>query len=263
MTESKIDYLDEDETLRNQNYVCISFLNPEDVLKNKEAYYFSKFIENFSKDTNELFNNLKEKFPDQCDIIESVKDNHKYIFDSVEMNEQLNFFKNVNSEEIEKDFHKLNNFKTSIRGIKVRGVYDNIEQAKKRCEFLKSKDPYFHIYVAQVGCWLPYESNISANVESQEYNEDQLNLLMKNYKQNKDDKDIVFDERKTNAVKSVDDKNNISDEIKEEDDKNTVFDEIKEEDDKDTVKKNAVYVSTSELSDELNKKDDPWLKSNK
>ena len=170
MTECKIDYLDEDETLRNQNYVCISFLNPEDVLKNKEAYYFSKFIANFSKDMNELFNNLNEKFPDQCDIINSVKDNHKYIFDLVEMNEQLIFFKNVNSEEIEKDFHKLNDFKTSIRGIKVRGVYDNIEQAKKRCEYLKSKDPYFHIYVAQVGCWLPYETNISANVESQEYN---------------------------------------------------------------------------------------------
>ena len=44
MSETKVDYLDEDEPLRNQNYVCVSFLNPEDVIKNKEAYYFSKLI---------------------------------------------------------------------------------------------------------------------------------------------------------------------------------------------------------------------------
>ena len=50
MSETKVDYLDEDEPLRNQNFVCVSFLNPEDVLKNKDAYYFSKFIEKFSKD---------------------------------------------------------------------------------------------------------------------------------------------------------------------------------------------------------------------
>ena len=45
MADTKVDYLDEDEPIRNQNFVCISFLNPEDVIKNKDVFYFSKFVE--------------------------------------------------------------------------------------------------------------------------------------------------------------------------------------------------------------------------
>ena len=222
MSEQKIDYLDEDEPLRNQNYVCVSFLNPEDALKNKEIYYFSKFIDKFSKDMTLLLDSLKEKFSDQEEIIDAIKDNHKYIFNNNELNEQFAFFKNINSNEIESEFHKNNDFKTSVSGIKVRGVYDTIEDAKKRCEKLKQKDPYFHIYVAQVGCWLPYESHIASNVENAQYSEDQLNTLMKHYKDNKDSKDIVFDERRTDAIKTSNE-------------------------------------TTETISDEFTNKEDPWL----
>tara|TARA_B000000475_G_scaffold144074_1_gene115952 strand:- start:1355 stop:2047 length:693 start_codon:yes stop_codon:yes gene_type:complete len=221
MSESKIDYLDEDEPLRNQNYVCISFLNPEDVLKNKESYYFSKFIEKCSKDISNLLDNLIIKYPDDKNIIDGIKDNHKYLFNSDDMNDQLTFFKNTNSDSLEKDFHNENNFKTSVRGIKVRGVYDTIEQAKTRCENLKKKDSYFNIYVAQVGCWLPYESHIATNVDNQEYSETELNTLMKHYKENKDNKDIVFDNRRTDAIKSIKDEEtveNITDTLKNQED---------------------------------------------
>ena len=203
MTDSKVDYLDEDEPIRNQNFVCISFLNPEDVIKNKDTFYFSKFIEKFSTDMEQLFSNLIEKFPDNKDIISSIKDNHNYVFDKKEIDEQFKFFKNTNSDDIEKQFHTDNKFQTSVRGIKVRGVYDTVEQAKSRCEVLKKKDPYFHIYVAQVGCWLPYESQIAANVDNQEYTETELNTLMKHYKENKENKDMVFDNRRTDAIKSM------------------------------------------------------------
>ncbi len=203
MTDSKVDYLDEDEPIRNQNFVCISFLNPEDVIKNKDTFYFSKFIEKFSTDMEQLFNNLTEKFPDNKDIISSIKDNHNYVFDKKEIDEQFKFFKNTNSDDIEKQFHMDNKFQTSVRGIKVRGVYDTVDQAKSRCEVLKKKDPYFHIYVAQVGCWLPYESQIAANVDNQEYTETELNTLMKHYKENKENKDMVFDNRRTDAIKSM------------------------------------------------------------
>lgn len=228
MSDTKVDYLDEDEPLRNQNFVCVSFLNPEDVLKNKESYYFSKFTEKFSNDMTDLFNNLIEKFPDNKDIIEGIKDNHSFIFDSKDMNDQFTFFKNTNSESIEKEFHNENKFKTSIRGIKVRGVYDTIEQAKQRCETLKKKDPYFNIYVAQVGCWLPYESHIASNVENQEYSESELNTLMKHYKENKDNKDLVFDNRRIDAINKVKD----------------------EGDSEQTIE---------EISDIINDKEDPWI----
>lgn len=225
------DYLDEDEPLRNQNYVCISFLNPEDVLKNKENYYFSKFLKKFSQDMSELFENLQNKYLEEKDIISNIKENHNYIFNENELEDHFKFFKNTNSENIEKEFHNKNNFATSIRGIKVRGVYDTIEQAKSRCEILKKKDTYFNIYVAQVGCWLPYESHIASNVENEEYNESQLNTLMKQYKENKDNKDMVFDTRRTDAIKNS----------------NQILNE------------NSIEESIENITDTLNNVKDPWL----
>jgi hypothetical protein len=49
VTTKEFDYLDEDKPIRGQNFVLLSFLSPEDVIVNKEAYIFQKFIEKFSK----------------------------------------------------------------------------------------------------------------------------------------------------------------------------------------------------------------------
>ena len=50
----EVDYLDEDKPIRGQNFVLLSFLSPEDVLVNKEAYMFSQFLTKFSKDMTTL-----------------------------------------------------------------------------------------------------------------------------------------------------------------------------------------------------------------
>jgi hypothetical protein len=44
----EVDYLDEDKPIRGQNFVLVSFISPEDVIVNKEAYIFTKFTEKFS-----------------------------------------------------------------------------------------------------------------------------------------------------------------------------------------------------------------------
>jgi hypothetical protein len=195
------DYLDEDKPIRNQNYCLLSFLSPEDVLANKEAYYFSKFMNKFGEDMQMLLNNLETKYPDSKELIETIKSNHKYVYDSKEMNEQYKFYKSVNSADIEKDFHRENNFVTSIRGIKVRGVFDTVEEAKNRCEFLKKIDNKFDIYIGQIGCWCPWSPNPN-DLKEQEYSETQLNTLMKQYKKNMDERDELFDKRKNNVSAS-------------------------------------------------------------
>ena len=58
------DYLDVDKNIRGQNYVLLSFLSPEDILIQKESYYFTKFLEQFGKDMNTLFDGIRAKFPD-------------------------------------------------------------------------------------------------------------------------------------------------------------------------------------------------------
>jgi len=195
----EVDFLDEDKPIRNQNYCLLSFLSPEDVLINKESYYFSRFINNLGKDVKTLLENLEAKYSDSKDLIETIKNNHSYLFNSKELDEQYKFFKSVNATDIEKDFHRENNFTTSIRGIKVRGVFDTVEEAKNRCEFLKKVDNKFDIYISQVGCWCPWAPNPN-DLENQEYSETQLNTLMKQYKQNMNERDEVFDKRKTDII---------------------------------------------------------------
>jgi len=72
----EVDFLDEDKPIRNQNYCLLSFLSPEEVLKNKEAYYFSRFMDNFTKDMSILFANLINKYPDDKDMLNNIRDNH-------------------------------------------------------------------------------------------------------------------------------------------------------------------------------------------
>jgi len=195
------DYLDEDKQIRGQNYVLLSFISPEDVIVNKEAYYFSKFLIQFGKDMNTLFDGIKSKFPESKDMIDSIQNNHKYLSDLNELNEQYKFFKSVNSSEIEADYHRDNNFQTTVRGIKVRGTFDSVEEAKNRSEFLKKIDNKFDIFIAQVGCWCPWSPNPN-DLNDQEYSESQLNTLMKKYKENMDSKDDVFEQRKHANISS-------------------------------------------------------------
>jgi hypothetical protein len=171
-------------------------LSPEDVIVNKEAYMFSEFIKKFSNDMTALLDGISSKYSDSKDFVDSVKENNAYIFNPKDMSEQYGFYKSVNNQELESSFHRDNNFITSIRGIKVRGVFDTIEEAKNRSEFIKKLDSKFNIYIAQVGCWCPWSPNPDC-LENQEYAETQLNTLMKEYKKNMNDKDAVFENRKT------------------------------------------------------------------
>jgi hypothetical protein len=209
----EVDYLDEDKPIRGQNYVLVSFVSPEDVIANKEAYYFSRFIEQFGKDMNTLFTGIQAKYPDAKDLIDTVKSNHLYISDVSEMQEQYKFFKSTNSAEVEADYHRDNNFQTTIRGLKVRGVFDTLEEAKNRSEFLKKVDNKFNIFIGQVGVWCPWSPNPN-DINNQEYSESQLNTLMKKYKENMDNKDIMFEKRKQEQInissKPVSDSSDIS-----------------------------------------------------
>ena len=208
------DYLDEDKKIRGQNYVLLSFISPEDVIANKESYYFSRYIQQFSKDMQTLFNGIQSKYPDSKDLIDNIMTNHAYISDANEMNEQYKFFKSVNSAEIEADYHRDNNFQTTIRGLKVRGVFDTLEEAKGRSEFLKKIDNKFDIFIGEVGVWCPWSPNPN-DLENQEYAETQLNTLMKKYKENMDSKDELFEKRKQEQINISKNKTTSSTEVSE------------------------------------------------
>ena len=197
------DHLDTDPPLRGQNYVCLSFLSPEDVLKTKDAFFFGKFLASFTKDMSEFFDNMQTKYPEDKNILQSIKDRYSYVFDTKAMDDEYKFFVRMNSEPLEKEFHEANNFRTSVRGLKVRGVFDSRREAEIRAQVLKKLDDKFHVYVGEVGCWLPWHPNPD-DITDVEFAESELNTLMKKYKENQLKKDIFFQERlKESALEDV------------------------------------------------------------
>lgn len=208
------DYLDEDKKIRGQNYVLLSFISPEDVIANKEAFYFSRYLQQFNKDIQTLFDGIQAKYPDSKELIDTIRTNHAYLSDANEMNEQYKFFKSMNSAEIEADYHRENNFQTTIRGLKVRGVFDTLDEAKGRSEFLKKIDNKFDIFIGEVGVWCPWSPNPN-DLENQEYAETQLNTLMKKYKENMDSKDELFEKRKQEQINISKNKADTTTEVSE------------------------------------------------
>lgn len=189
------DFLEQDPPLRSQNYVCISFISPEEIIKKKESYFFEKYLENFSKELNIGFDNLILKYPEEKDTINSIKDRYSHLFDTTKINEDYNDFAQNHSEDLNEEYYKQNNFQTCIRGVKIRGVFDTLKEANIRAQVLKRLDDKFHIYIGEVGAWLPWAPNPN-DISEQEFAEDTLNTLMKKYKENQDKKDKFFEERK-------------------------------------------------------------------
>jgi hypothetical protein len=215
---SEMDYLEEDDSIRGQEYVCLSFVSPEKILDNKDVFVFSKFTENFCKDVNELFGNLKDKYPEDEDGFKSIADRYRFLFNKAHMQEEYKYFLDEKAEVLDKEFSETVDFQTNVRGIKVRGSYSSMREAQVRSEVLKRKDKNHNIYIAQVGCWCPWDPNPN-DIQDQHYAEDKLNTMMQKYRENQVHKDEVFDDRKEEMLKaqkmSLDriqtEKNNIDD----------------------------------------------------
>jgi hypothetical protein len=165
MTETE-DFLESDPQIRGQNYCCLSFVSPEEVLDNKDVFFTGKFLEVMSKKYDLDENSIQDKYKD---------------------------FLYINQEKLESEFYEKNEFKTSVRGVKVRGTYDTLQEAQAKAKKLQNNDKGFNVYIGQVGFWLPWDPN-PHNIESQEYAEGELNTLVKKYKENQEKKDQHFQE---------------------------------------------------------------------
>ena len=100
-----------------------------------------------------------------------------------------------NKKRLDDDFFAKNDFRTTVQGVKVRGVYDTYNEAVHRCKTLQKIDPSFNVYVGQVGFWLPWDPE-PHDITDQEYADDQLNTLMKKYKENEQKRDELYAEHK-------------------------------------------------------------------
>lgn len=192
------DFLDQDPPIRGQKYVCLSFLSPEDVLKNKETFFFEKYLERFSNEIVELWNSMLEVHKQNVeftDSLRSIRNRYEHLFTIENLSHDYNAFVTSDNAQLEAAFYEKNNFQTSMRGLKVRGTYDTLREAQVRAQVLKRIDDKFNVYIAEVGCWCPWSPNPS-EIENQEFAETELNTLMKKYQENQQHKDEFYNARK-------------------------------------------------------------------
>jgi len=130
-----------------------------------------------------------------------VKENMRD-FKVTKIQEDYDTFLFKNGKRLEDEFFKLNEFRTTVRGLKVRGSYDTYDEAAHRAKSLQKLDPSFNVFVGQVGFWLPWDPKPS-DVANQEYAEDQLNTLMKSYKENEVKKDEFFEAQKRERLSNA------------------------------------------------------------
>ncbi len=92
--------------------------------------------------------------------------------------------------------------KTTLSGIKIRGVFASYDEACEHAKKVQSIDPYFNVFVGEMGKWLPFDPNPDSEaVKDSEYANTQLNQMMKSYMQNQEKAKIYQEQRKTEMVR--------------------------------------------------------------
>lgn len=200
-----VDLLEEDNPIAGQKFVCVSFVSPENILKQKEVFLFEEFLKKweFNKSMEKFVNFLnfvsykyKLSFEDLTeDLKEFVKEEQQEL-SKINIRDEFKTFIDHNEEALEKSFGIQCNFQTNTRGIKVRGVYPSVEEAEIRCKLLRELDPNHDVYVGPVGLWMPWEPE-AYKTGRVEYMEDELNQLMHEKKKNEDQAKLNFKQRVT------------------------------------------------------------------
>lgn len=120
-------------------------------------------------------------------------------FKTSAINEAYETFLFKHKKRLDEQFFADNAFRTTVQGLKVRGVYDTYAEALGRAKTLQKIDPSFNVYVGQVGFWLPWDPE-PQEVQDQEYADEQLNTLMKKYKENESQRDEYYAQTKKDRL---------------------------------------------------------------
>jgi len=202
-TTKHVDLLDEDKPLAGQKFVCLSFVSPEKIIKQRETFMFEKFVQqwDFSKSMEKFTQFLNFiSFKYSLDFNTLTKDLEEFALEEKDnlfftsLADEYKSYLDAHEEKLESEFNEENQFQTSTRGIKVRGSFPSQQEAELRCKMLREADPNHDVYVGPVGMWMPFhpEAYKTGRVE---YLEQELNELMNEKNKNEKNAKQEFDKR--------------------------------------------------------------------
>jgi len=203
MNAKYVDLCDEDQAIAGQKFACMSFVSPEKILQKREVYLFNQFIKNwdFSKSMERYFefihfvsykHNIKAEtlIGDFNDFVKEESDKLK----KSGIEDDYKNFLDKQEDKLNEKFNREHAFQTSVRGLKIRGVFGNQEEAEEKCKKLRESDPNHDIYVGPVGVWIPWDPD-AYKTGRVEHMEDELNALHSEKMKNEELAKKEFEER--------------------------------------------------------------------
>jgi hypothetical protein len=214
-----VDLLEEDKPIAQQKFVCVSFVSPENVIKAKQDFLFDRFVKTWdllkSMDKYAQFTSfLSYKYNLDAgavseDLADFCKQEGKSLNDpSFSVSGDYKSFIEKNGDALDEQYNAENNFQTSTRGLKIRGVFPSQGEAELRAKLLRETDPFFDVYVGPVGVWMPWEPD-AYKTGRVEYLEEDLNKLMHKKKDNEDAAKDYFQERVKESKRKAMEENKI------------------------------------------------------
>jgi len=209
-----VDLLEVDKQIAGQNFGVFSFISPENIIKQKDMFYFQEFLktwemnksmEKFHQFLNFIAFKYKLTFEDIMKDFETfVKDEREEIIKS-SIEDDFKTFLDKEEDKMQKLFNAKHSFQTSTRGFKAGGNFESQEEAELRAKLLRETDSSFDIFVGPIGTWLPWEPE-AYKTGRVEYLEEELNQLVKEKRTNEAASKVAFDQRvKESKEKAVED----------------------------------------------------------
>jgi hypothetical protein len=208
-----IDLCDEDPPIAGQKFACMSFVSPEKILKKREIFMFEQFLKQweFSKcmeKSMDFLNFAAYKYGLKVDDI--VADFNEFVKEEETklraggVDDDFKTFMDKNEDKLGEQFNRAHAFQTSVRGLKLRGVFANQDEAEMKCKKIREVDPHHDIFVGPVGMWIPWDPD-AYKTGRIEFMEEELNQLhhekLKNETKAKEEFERRVKETKQKAIK--------------------------------------------------------------
>ena len=229
----------DDPKINGQEWCCVSFVSPENLIERRELFYMNCFLyeeinksigasaEHMAKEANNvvsgIFDNIIEKYSSSLDekdkemaeklrglqkenVIDETKlvnkCTRKFFMEQSDITDKYTVYSNDNYQRLLDTYErKFNDEQCSVRGFKVRGSFKRFEEAKAQCEKLQKIEKSVGIAIAPVGTWVPWDPSPDA-IQDSEYMLPELNKMMHKYNEQNRNKEAMFEERKNELMSS-------------------------------------------------------------
>jgi hypothetical protein len=211
-----VDLLNEYPTIPSQTYGCYSFVSPEKIIKQKDVFFFEKFVKqwNFTKSVSQ-FSDFLQFISFKYNLkVETLMDDFKKFVQEEEnvlkandvQGDYANFI-DKNEDRLTESFQKEHGFQTSVRGFVNIGNFATIEEAEMYAKKIRDSVPHHDILVGRNFVWTPLDPD-AYKTGRIEFLEEELNQLhhekLKNEKKAKEDFDKrVFESKKQAFEKNI------------------------------------------------------------